>query len=486
MKPAVIETARALMVASVLAVLALPAVAGARDDAVLNDRLERYAGRLEEIAKAIWDRPELGYLEHHTSALLQQELRQHGFEVQAGVAGMPTAFIARRGKPGTGPVIALLAEMDALPGMGQVAVVEHAPLSGESPGHGCGHNLFGAASVAAAIALGEWLQNSGKPGELRVYGTPAEEGGSGKVFMVKQGLFDDVDVVIHWHPADRNSASQSGSMANINGRFRFSGQASHASIAPERGRSALDGVEALNYMANLMREHVPEGTRIHYSISHGGGAPNVVPATAEVHYYVRHGDHRVVREVFERLQKAAEGAAMGTGTMVRFQPIGGVHELLPNDVLGQLADQALRQIGGVRLDAGQSAFAASLQKTLTSASPLEGIEKIEPYRLGESGAASTDVGDVSWVVPTVGFTTATWPPGTAAHSWQAVAASGHAIGVQGAQNAARTISLLAQMLYKDPAQIARARAEFERRRGADYRYQSLIESDEPPLDYRRQ
>src|SRR5690606_35972733 len=262
---------------------------------LLLQQVDAYAPQIVRMADQMWQQPELGYLENASSALMQDELLAHGFRIEAGVAGMPTAFVATAGKRGTGPVIALLAELDALPGMSQVAVPNRLPIAGQDPGHACGHNLFGAGVIGAAVALKEWLDSSGTEGEIRVLGTPAEEGGSGKVYMVRAGLFEDVDVALHWHPGSRNTASQNISLANISGKFGFSGLASHAAMAPERGRSALDGVESLNYMANMLREHVPQETRIHYIISNGGGAaPNVVPASAEAYYYVRHPDPAVV------------------------------------------------------------------------------------------------------------------------------------------------------------------------------------------------
>lgn len=483
------NAATGLPLAMLLAVLASQAVAteGAADmdEAAVLAGLERQAPRMAAVAQALWERPELGYLETESSARLQAELRAAGFQVQAGIAGMPTAFVARAGHPGNGPVIALLAEMDALPGASQAALAVQQPQPGVDAGHACGHNLFGAASVAAAIAIADWLQASGSDGEVRLYGTPAEEGGSGKVFLVKHGAFDEVDVVLHWHPDAVNSASQGSSLANISAKFGFQGVAAHAAIAPERGRSALDGVEALDFMANLMREHVPDGTRIHYSISHGGGAPNVVPARAEAWYYVRHPDPKVVQDVMARLRQAADGAALGTGTTVAFEPVGGVHSLLRNDTLGRVLDAALHRVGGVAYDAGDQAFAHTLQQGLHEPPSLRQAAEVAAYDPSPAqGMASTDVGDVSWVVPTAGLSVATWVPGTSAHTWQATAASGHAIGAKGALVAAKAMALAAIGLYCDPATVAAARDEFERRRGPGYRYQSLLQADTPPLDYR--
>lgn len=447
--------------------------------------IDTYAPRLGEVAWQIWGFAELGYLEKQTSHLLQQELESVGFEVQADVAGMPTAFVATAGR-GSGPVIAILAEMDALPGVSQAAGPQLQPIDGQTAGHACGHNLFGAGSVAAARAIKQWLDETGRAGEVRVYGAPAEEGGSGKVFMVKAGLFDDVDVVLHWHPASGNGAGQSTSLANISGKFRFHGIAAHAAASPERGRSALDGVEAMNDMTNMMREHVPQDTRIHYVITDGGRAPNVVPAQAEVYYYVRHPDPLVVRDVMARIHRAAQGAALGTDTRVEYEPIGGTYNLLPNDVLGRVMDANLRHVGGVRYSAADVAFAEALRESFQDPPPLSRAMEIAPYTVDQVMHVSTDVGDVSWAVPTVGLGTATWVPGTAAHTWQAVAASGHAIGYQGATLAAKVMTLTATQLFSDPALIDSARAEFEDRRGADFEYRSLLDRDDPPLDYRRQ
>ena len=473
-----------LALALVGTLLSLPVLAADASDSVLA-AVDAYAVRQAEVGQALWATPELGYQETRSSALLQQELRKAGFRIEAGVAGMPTAFVARYGNRGKGPVIALLAEMDALPGMSQAALPTRSPIAGQDAGQACGHNLFGAAVVGAAQAVAQWLKATGSDGEVRVYGTPAEEGGSGKVYLTRAGLFDDVDVALHWHPASANSAAQGTSLANISGKFRFAGIAAHAALAPDRGRSALDGVEALNHMANMMREHVPDGTRIHYVISNGGAAPNVVPDAAEAYYYVRHVDPAVVRDVIDRLQLAARGAAMGTGTEVVFEPTGGVYSLLPNDALGQVMQRALQQVGGVVYDSADTAFAQQLQQSLQQRPALSGAATLEPYSAERAGGASTDVGDVSWNVPTVGLSTATWVPGTSAHSWQAVAASGAPIGAKGALNAARVLALATVTLLQSPQTVAQARQEFMQRRGADFHYVPLLERTEPPLDYRR-
>lgn len=445
------------------------------------------AGRAvyDDIALKIWDYAEVGYREQRSSALLQERLRQEGFAVEAGVAGIPTAFVASAGSGS--PVIGVLAEFDALPGAAQEAVPEKKPRPGGIAGHACGHHLFGAGSVQAAVAIKDWLRANGRSGTVRLYGTPAEEGGSGKVYLVRAGLFRDVDVAVHWHPADRNTVIMTPSLANRSGKFRFKGVASHASSAPERGRSALDGVEAMNHMVNLLREHVPETTRIHYVITRGGEAPNVVPAFAEVYYYVRNPSREVVRDVWERVEKAATGAALGTGTTVEWEITGGVYDLLPNEALGRVMHANLEAVGGVTYDATEREFAAKIGRTLLGKAPApEMAALVPPFNPNppRDGAGSTDVGDVSWNVPTVGLRTATWAPGTPGHSWQAVACGGTSMGLKGMNVAAKVLAGTMIDLLSDGAAINAARAELEKRRGADFRYEAVIGSRAPPLNYR--
>ena len=445
------------------------------------------AGRAvyDDIALKIWDYAEVGYREQRSSALLQERLRQEGFAVEAGVAGIPTAFVASAGSGS--PVIGVLAEFDALPGAAQEAVPEKKPRPGAIAGHACGHHLFGAGSVQAAVAIKDWLRANGRSGTVRLYGTPAEEGGSGKVYLVRAGLFRDVDVALHWHPADRNTIIMTPSLANRSGKFRFKGVASHASSAPERGRSALDGVEAMNHMVNLLREHVPETTRIHYVITRGGEAPNVVPAFAEVYYYVRNPSREVVRDVWERVEKAATGAALGTGTTVEWEITGGVYDLLPNEALGRVMHANLEAVGGVTYDAAEREFAAKIGRTLLGKAPApEMAALVTPFSPNppRDGAGSTDVGDVSWNVPTVGLRTATWAPGTPGHSWQAVACGGTSMGLKGMNVAAKVLAGTMIDLLSDGAAINAARAELEKRRGADFRYEAVFGNRAPPLNYR--
>jgi aminobenzoyl-glutamate utilization protein B len=437
----------------------------------------------EHLAMKLWEYSEVGYQETRSSGLLQQTLSNAGFTVEAGVADIPTAFMASYGTEG--PVIAVLAEFDALPGINQDATPERAPVAGKAAGHACGHNLFGAGSVTAAIAIKDWLEETGTPGIIRLYGTPAEEGGSGKVYMVRDGLFDDVDIALHWHAGDENSAAANTSLANRSAKFQFSGVSAHAAGAPERGRSALDGVEAFNMMVNMMREHVPQEARIHYVITEGGTAPNVVPDFAEVFYYVRHPHPDGVEEIWARVEDAARGAAMGTGTEVDWEIIHGNNPLMVNETLARVADANLRRVGGVTYTPEETAFATKIRESFTKPRLALGSEaEVQPFEVS-MGMGSTDVGDVSITVPTVGIRTAAWVPGTAAHSWQAVAASGMSIGVKGTQVAAKTMTLTAIDLYQDADLIAAAKVEFEQARGADYVYTSLLGDRDPPLDYRK-
>lgn len=434
-----------------------------------------------EVAHNIWDLAEVGYQEYESADLLISLLEKEGFNIEKGVAGIPTAFVATYGDGG--PVIGLMGEYDALPGITQTNAPVEERIDGKRAGHACGHHLFGTGSVAAAIGVKHWL-DAGNKGTIRVYGTPAEEGGAGKVYMVRGGLFDDVDIVLHWHPWDRNDASPSTSLANRSAKFRFFGVSAHAAAAPEKGRSALDGVEAMNMMMNMLREHVPQETRIHYVITEGGSAPNVIPNFAEVYYYVRNPNAAVLEGIWERVIATAEGAALGTGTRLEYEIIHGIHSLLPNESLAEVVHANLEQVGGVSYTAEELAFAKEIRKSFTDPGIGLGSEKGIQENVLKSGGGSTDVGDVSWVVPTAGLNTATWVPGTAAHSWQAVAAGGTSIGHKGMMVASKTLALTAIDLMQDRSLIEQARKEFYERRGPDFEYRSLLGDREPPLDYR--
>ncbi|OIR05082.1 p-aminobenzoyl-glutamate hydrolase subunit B [mine drainage metagenome] len=436
----------------------------------------------KKIALQIWDYAEVGYKEVKSSALHQKTLTDAGFKVTAGVAGMPTAFIATYGSGS--PVIAILAEYDALPGLSQQAIPEKLS-AGKNAGHGCGHHLFGTASVAAGIEIKKLMEENKLKGTIRVYGCPAEEGGSGKVYLVRAGLFADVDIVIHWHPGAENGVTMTSALANTSAKFRFHGIAAHAAASPEKGRSALDAVEAMDYMVNMMREHVPQETRIHYVITNGGKAPNVVPDFAEVYYYVRHPNRDMVKSIFERVVKAAEGATLGTGTTMDYEIIGGTHDLLLNKTLAEVMQKDLEKVGGVTYTNEEIEFGKKIQSTFTSKPPaIESAATIKPLKIEEdAGGGSTDVGDVSYAAPTVGLRAATWIPGTPAHSWQAVACGGTEIGTKGMMVAAKTMALTAIDVFTNPSLIEQAKEEFKKAKG-DYQYKALLGDRKPALNYR--
>ena len=446
--------------------------------------MDREKDRYADIAKQIWDWAELGYQEKNSSNLLAQTLEEEGFTLQRGLAGIPTSFIAEYGSGS--PVIAVLAEFDALPGISQKAIPTKEPVIEGGSGHACGHHLFGTASTAAGIEVKNWLVKNKMNGTIRVYGTPAEEGGAGKVYMVRAGLFDDVDVALHWHPGSQNAANPGSSLANKSAKFRFYGEASHAAASPERGRSALDGVEAMNHMVNLLREHVPQETRIHYVITRGGEAPNVVPAFAEVFYYTRNPDVNNVKEIFSRVVQCAEGAALGTGTKMQYEVIHGLYNLLPNETLSKVMHSNLKMVGGVEYSAQDLSFGKEILATYKGDYSLESAAEVQPYsNLPRRSAGSTDVGDVSWAVATAGMSAATWVPGTSAHTWQAVAAGGTDIGFKGMIVAAKTIAYTAVDIYMNPNIAEQAKLELAKQKGENFKYEALIGDRDPPLDYRK-
>ncbi|WP_439505161.1 amidohydrolase [Sediminibacterium sp.] len=437
----------------------------------------------KQTALQIWDYAELGYKETKSAALHVQNLKDAGFTVETGVAGIPTAFVATYGSGS--PVIGILAEYDALPGLAQEAIAEKKSIEGKVGGHGCGHHLFGTASVSAGIAIKKLIEEKKISGTIKVYGCPAEEGGSGKVYMVREGLFNNVDAVIHWHPDDENKVYMTSFIANKSAKFKFYGISSHAAMSPENGRSSLDAVEAMNNMANMMREHIPQETRIHYVITNGGKAPNVVPDYAEVYYYIRHPKREVTVDVFDRITKAAEGAALGTGTTMQYEIVGGTHDLLINKTLASLMQENLEKVGGVVYTEEEKAFGKKLQASFFNKAPaIEEASTIKPLQKEtNAGGGSSDVSDVSYVVPTVGLEAATWIPGTSAHSWQAVASGGTEIGTKGMLVASKTMALTAIDLFSKPAVIVKAKEEFIKSVG-DYKYKPLLGDRKPALNYR--
>jgi aminobenzoyl-glutamate utilization protein B len=429
-------------------------------DSVLP-RVAAHADRFGAISRQIWETPELGFHENKSSVLLQQELRANGFDVKADLAGMPTAFTATFGLGK--PVIAVLGEFDALPGLSQKDQPTLGPVEAGAPGHGCGHNLLGSASALAVVAIKEEMQARGLKGTIRYYGTPAEEGGGGKIYMIHAGLFKDVDAVLAWHPGDSNAVSLGSTLANNGGKFRFYGRASHAAAGPERGRSALDGAMIMLNAVEFLREHVPQETRIHYVITNGGSAPNVVPAFAEVSLVARHPNAQVLDGIWERIMKCAQAGALASETRMEFVQGTNYADTLPNDTLSEVLGRALRKAGGYQFTPQESAFAAEIQKTLEAAPRRDGPEQVHVSRAESVGMASTDAGDVSWVVPTGSMTAATFVPGVGAHTWQAAACAGTAIGRKGMLVAARTLALAAVDLFENPADVQTAKDAYQKR-----------------------
>jgi aminobenzoyl-glutamate utilization protein B len=458
------------------------AAVNANKEAALNSLTANYEAA-KTTALQIWDFAEVGYKENKSAALHVQHLKDAGFTVETGVAGIPTAFVATYGSGS--PAIGILAEYDALPGLAQNAVPEKSAIAGKNAGHGCGHHLFGTASVSAGIAIKELIAAGKLKGTIKVYGCPAEEGGSGKVFLVRAGLFNDLDAVIHWHPDDVNAITTTSALANKSAKFKFYGISAHAAAQPEQGRSALDAVEAMDNMVNMMREHIPQETRIHYVITNGGKAPNVVPDFAEVYYYVRHPKRKDVVEIFDRVVKAAEGAALGTGTTMKYDIIGGTHDLLINKTLAEVMQSNLEKVGGVVYTEKDKTFAKTIQPSFIGA-PVDvaTAATVKPLTyINEGNNGSTDVGDVSYAKPTVGLRAATWVPGTPAHSWQAVASGGTEIGTKGMLVASKTMALTAIDLMSNPALIKKATEEFKAGIG-DYKYKALLGDIKPALNYR--
>ena len=448
----------------------------------LLEVMDDSAPKWGDVSRRIWEFAELGYHENKSSQLLQEELRAAGFRVTAGLAGAPTAFVAEWG---TGkPVIGLMGEFDALPGLSQDTVAERKPLVAGGSGHGCGHNLFGAAVAFAAVTAKTYMEQNGLKGTLRFYGTPAEEGGGGKIYMLRAGVFAGTDVVLTWHPGDANRADLGSSLANITAKFRFHGTAAHAASAPWAGRSALDGVMLAGHAIDMLREHVPQETRLHYIVTKGGVAPNIVPDYAEMYAYARHPKMPVLDGIWERMENAVKGAAMATGTRAEIQLTSSVWDVLPNDALTALLQRNLKAVGGVKYTEEERAFAVKLRGTIdTMTAPSLGSE--EQVFTDERGlGASTDVGDVSYALPTAQFTAATYVPGTPGHSWQSTACSGMSIGRKGMVVAAKTLALSTLELIGDTKQVEAARVAFLRRKaGVEYRSRIPVGA-KPPLDYR--
>ena len=468
-----------MVIGCLIPVLQLPAAE--HDD--LLARMDTQAEHYGKIAQKIWEFAEVGYKETQSAALLKSELQAAGFTITDNIGSIPTAFSASYGSGK--PVIAILGEYDALPGLEQQAVPMKKPIKATKPGHGCGHNLFGTASAFAAITVKQWLEQNPQSGTVRFYGCPAEEGGSGKIYMLRAGAFDDCDIALHWHPGSENRASLKANLGNLTGKFQFSGMPAHAAGSPQKGRSALDAVMLFTHAIELLREHVPQTTRMHYIITQGGEAPNVVPPFAEVYLQLRAPEMTTIDSVWPRLLKCAEGAALATETSYHLNIISSAYTMLPNEALAALLDKHLHRIGGVHYTEEERAFADQLRTSLPE-EELPPLEYATHILKPEEGInyASTDVSDVSWVLPTGGFSTATFVPGSPTHSWQSTACSGTSIGHKGMVNAAKVLALATIDLLTQPQLVQAAKTSFAQRK-AGKEYKSRLPADQkPPLNYR--
>lgn len=460
----------------ILILVALTVGAGAQADPKQTaiSWLDGNASALAKVNRNIWGWAETGLEEVKSSRELQDFLSANGFTIEAGVAGMPTAFVATYGSGQ--PVIGILAEYDALPGLSQDASPERATRAGIMAGHGCGHSVFGTGSTGAAIAIKQALEAGSIKGTIKLFGTPAEETGIGKTYMLREGVFKGVDTILSWHAGGTTAASWDFSKAIVSAKFRFDGLAAHASTSPHQGRSALDAVELMNIGVNYMREHVKEDTRIHYVVTNGGGQPNVVPPTAEVWYYLRANKHTDVEEYYGWMQEIARGAAAMTRTrLAEVRVDSDMHEVLPNRTLAEVIHKNLELVGPPRFDEREKAFARATQKDLKPVPQMALSERIEPLPAGppEQGLHSTDVGDLTWFFPVGQLTAATYTYGAPGHSWQIVACTGTSIGEKGMMVAAKALAASAIDLYRSPELIQRAR-EDQRKMMAGHKYSTLI------------
>jgi aminobenzoyl-glutamate utilization protein B len=439
--------------------------------------IDAQGAQLASLADQVWAFAETALRETRSAALLADHAEKQGFRVERGVAGMPTAFVASYGQGR--PVIAVLGEYDALPGLSQKAVPERAVLQAGAPGHGCGHNLFGAASLGAAIAVKELLAAGKLSGTVRYYGTPAEEAIGGKVYMAREGLFKDVDVALAWHPADRTRADMRSGQALVDMIVEFKGRTAHAAFDPWNGRSALDGLELFTHGVDMMREHVKPTVRMHYVILDGGDVPNVVPDHAKLWLWARDFERQGVDDVLARLRKVAEGAALMAGVEARLTVQAGDYEILVNEAGERLLDANLRWVGPIAYTPEEDLFARELQKA-AGVEPVGMDATIGSLEGQAQEGGSTDVGDVSWNVPTLHVSVATAPRGVPWHAWPVVAAGGTSIGHKGLVLAAKTLAATMVDLFDDPAARAAVRAEFEKKTQG-FVYKPYVPDGPPPV-----
>ena len=470
-----------------------------KNEALIRNHVESHKADLIGLSDRVWAMPETLYAEYRSVAEHAKVLKDKGFRVTEGAAGMPTAVFGEAGTEG--PVIAILGEYDALPGLSQVAgIAEPREVEPGGNGHGCGHNLLGAAALLAACAVKDWLEATGTKGRVRYYGCPAEEGGYSKTFMVRDGFFDDVAAAITWHPNSTTRVDDAKSLANTRMDFAFKGRAAHAAMSPHLGRSALDAVELMSVGVNYLREHVPQDARIHYAyLEAGGTAPNVVQARARVRYAIRALALKDMLAIVERVKNIARGAALMTGTEVEMQMFSAVSNMLGNSVMERTMQAALDELGGVPFDEADRKYAAAIQATLSEediAAPYK-IVAMEPrkgeplcdyvvplYPQGEVMIGSTDVADVSWAVPLVQALVATHAMGTPAHSWQITAQGKAPAAHKGMVHAAKAMARCAEKLIAEPALLAEARAEHAERLAREPYTCPIPAEVKPPLQPR--
>jgi len=454
--------------------------------------------RVIEISDKIWEYAELGLMEFKSSKLLADELEKHGFKVERGVAGMPTAFIASWGNGK--PIIGIMGEYDALPGLSQKKVPWREPLIPGAPGHGCGHNIHGTSGVAAAIAVKQAMEKFNIKGTIKFFGCPAEENFSGKVYMVREGCFKDVDAVISHHPGSMNAVTLKSSLAVNSVKFHFYGKSAHAAASPEEGRSALDAVELMNIGVNYMREHIIQEARVHYIIEKGGMQPNIVPDYARSWYYIRAPERDQVEYIYKWILDIAKGATLMTRTKFKVEFLGGLYNLIPNRTIAELIVKNMREIGLPKYTEEELEFSRQIAKTIPHETKINllrkskrpGWERLinkliddeipDPWGEGDIMPASTDVADVSWQAPTVEFSVATWVLGTPGHSWQAVAQSAAGIAHKSLIFAAKVMAATALDLLTNKEILKKAKEE-HRKRLKGRKYKSPIPPElKPPLD----
>ncbi len=441
--------------------------------------IEKHQDRLVQISDSIWALAETAFEETGSSKILADYAEANGFEVERGVAGMPTAFVATYGSGK--PVISVLGEFDALPGISQKAQPTKSPLKEGAAGHGCGHNLFGTASLGAAIAVKELIASGKAKGTVKFFGTPAEEKFFGKIWMVKEGLWDDVDVNLSWHPSADTEADVQSTLALIDFKVEFFGQAAHASADPWNGRSASDALELYTAGINYYREHIKPTVRIHYHIQDGGQVVNVVPDYARLWVRVRDTKRSGMMPVYERVRAMAEGAAIMANVDYKISLISGIYEVLVNRAGGEVMQRNLELLGPITYTDKEMAFGRKIQEE-TGKPQVGMVSDIPPLKETKEnpGGGSTDVGDVSWNVPNINLGVTVAPKDTPWHSWAVVACGGMSVGHKGMIQAAKALGMTMTDLFENPKLVEKIKAEYRERKG-DEVYEPMIPEGPPPI-----